>query len=209
MHNDTRFAITEQHSGIGRADVPSVFRLRQHFERPVEEDVAGAVRREIAPFVKQISPGQQIAITGSSRGIANLQLVVAEAVAALKEAGAEPFVVPGMGSHGGATADGQVQVLADTNLISETSVGCPIRSSMETVQVGTTASGFPVYQDKHCHDADGVLVKIHGTGGPARVGLQWVDATMKYDSGQREFKPLETSGRLTPLTAAVTLMSKK
>ncbi len=158
MHNDTRFAITEQHSGIGRADVPSVFRLRQHFERPVEEDVAGAVRREIAPFVQQISPGQQIAITGSSRGIANLQLVVAEAVAALKEAGAEPFVVPGMGSHGGATADGQVQVLADTNLISETSVGCPIRSSMETVQVGTTASGFPVYQDKHCHDADGVLV---------------------------------------------------
>ncbi len=58
-------------------------------------------------------------------------------------------------------------------------------------------------------DADGVLVKIHGTGGPARVGLQWVDATMKYDSGQREFKPLETSGRLTPLTAAVTLVSKK
>ena len=58
-------------------------------------------------------------------------------------------------------------------------------------------------------DADGVLVKIHGTGGPARVGLQWVDATMKYDSGQREFKPLATSGRLTPLTAAVTLVSKK
>ena len=58
-------------------------------------------------------------------------------------------------------------------------------------------------------DTDGVLVKIHGTGGPARVGLQWVDATMKYDSGQREFKPLATSGRLTPLTAAVTLVSKK
>ena len=63
--------------------------------------------------------------------------------------------------------------------------------------------------DDGVDDADGVLVKIHGTGGPARVGLQWVDATMKYDSGQREFKPLATSGRLTPLTAAVTLVSKK
>lgn len=158
MQNATRFLLDDAHAGVGQDDVPSVFRLRQQFPRPVEPDLAAAVRREMTPVLANVEAGQRIAVTGSSRGIANLALVVRECVSALREAGADPFVAPTMGSHGGATAEGQRQVLADTNGITEESVGCRIESSMEVVQIGTTGSGFPVYQDRLCHDADGVLV---------------------------------------------------
>ena len=172
MPNATRFLLDESYAGVGRGDAPALFRLRQRFPRPAEPDVAAAVRREIAPFLANVEAGQRIAVTGSSRGIANLALVVRECVGALRRAGAEPFVVPGMGSHGGATAEGQVRVLDDTNGITEASVGCRIESSMEVVRIGTTSTGFPVFQDKLCHDADGVLavnrVKPH-TGFTCRV----------------------------------------
>ena len=172
MQNATRFLLDESQAGVGRSDAPAVFRLRQRFPRPAEPDVAAAVRREIAPILANVEPGQRIAVTGSSRGIANLAVVVRECASALREAGAEPFVVPAMGSHGGATPEGQVRVLEDTNGITEASVGCRIESSMEVVRIGTTGTGFPVYQDRLCHDADGVLavnrVKPH-TGFTERV----------------------------------------
>jgi len=158
MQNATRFLLDDAHAGVGQDDVPSVFRLRQQFPRPIEPDLVAAVRREMAPVLANVEAGQRIAVTGSSRGIANLALVVRECVSALREVGADPFVAPTMGSHGGATAEGQRQVLDDTNGITEESVGCRIESSMEVVQIGTTGSGFPVYQDRFCHDADGVLV---------------------------------------------------
>ena len=100
MRNDTRFLLTDQHAGIGAADLPEVFPLRQKFERPVEEDIIGTTRREMAPIIAQVRPGQRIAITGSSRGISNLSTVVREVVNAVRDAGATPFIVPGMGSHG-------------------------------------------------------------------------------------------------------------
>ena len=158
MQNATRFLLDDSHAGVGPDDVPSVFRLRQQFPRPTEPDLVAAVRREMAPVAAAVRPGQRIAVTGSSRGIANLATVVRECVGALSAAGARPIVVPAMGSHGGATADGQARVLDDINGITEASVGCPIESSMEVVRIGTTASGFPVYQDRICHEADGVLV---------------------------------------------------
>jgi hypothetical protein len=158
MQNTTRFLLTEKEAGVGAGDAPAVFRVRQNFPRPVEDDIPGAVRRELAPLLARVDRGQRIAVTGSSRGISNLRVVLAECVAALREAGAEPFLFPGMGSHGGATAEGQRAVLADTHGVTERSVGCPIHSSMDVVQVGTTATGFPVYQDRLCHEADGVLV---------------------------------------------------
>lgn len=157
MHNTTRFLLTDNEAGVGAADAPHLFRLRQRFPRPVEPDVAGAVRRELAPFLSRLQAGQRIAITGSSRGITDQATVLRECAAALRESGSEPFVVPGMGSHGGATADGQRAVLADMG-ITEEAVGCPIHSSMDVVQVGTTETGFPVYQDRLAHEADGVLV---------------------------------------------------
>lgn len=158
MHNTTQFELTDQQAGTGAADAPGMIRVTQQFDRPVEASIEAAVQRELVPMLDPSLRGQKIAITGSSRGIANLAEVVRHAVSALRAVGAEPFVVPGMGSHGGATATGQENVLRDTNGITSDSVGCPVVSSMDVVQIGTTASGFPVYQDKLCHDADGVLV---------------------------------------------------
>lgn len=158
MLNTTRFLLTEKEAGVAASDAPTMLRIRQQFPRPVESDIEGAVRRELEPLLARVQPGQRIAVTGSSRGISNFARVVRECVSALKAEGAEPFVFPGMGSHGGATAEGQIRVLEETHGITEQSVGCPIHSSMEVVQVGTTATGFPVYQDRICHEADGVLV---------------------------------------------------
>ena len=158
MLNTTRFLLTEKEAGVAAEDAPSMARIRQKFPRPIEEDIEGAVRRELLPFLAKVKSGQRIGVTGSSRGISNYLRVITECVAALKDAGAEPFVFPGMGSHGGATAQGQIEVLANTHGITEESVGCPIHASMDVVQVGTTASGFPVYQDRIAHEADGVLV---------------------------------------------------
>lgn len=161
MNNASHFKLTSAEAGVDREDSPALFRLRQKFPRPKEADVAAAVQRELSVVLgpqRQRLQGASIAISGSSRGISNLDTVVRECVNALRAVGAEPFVVPGMGSHGGATAPGQTQVLHEINNISEDTVGCPIRASMETVQIGTTKSGFPVHQDKLCHDADGVLV---------------------------------------------------
>ena len=158
MRNATRFELTEAQAGVGAGDVPAVFRLRQRFPRPVETDVASAVHRELQPFLARVSAGQRIAVTGSSRGISNFAMVVAEAVKALKAKGARPFLIPGMGSHGGATAQGQIEVLKDTHGLDDLTAGCPVEATMEVEQVGTTATGFPVYQDRLAHEADGVLV---------------------------------------------------
>lgn len=158
MLNTTRFLLTEKEAGVAAADAPGMVRIRQKFPRPVEEDIEGAVRRELTPFLTNVQAGQRIGITGSSRGISNYLRVIKECVAAIKETGAQPFIFPGMGSHGGATAEGQIDVLANTHGITEDSVGCPVEATMDVVQVGTTASNFPVYQDRLAHEADGVLV---------------------------------------------------
>ena len=151
------FDLDDRQSGIHAGNIPALMRVRQHFERPRETDVAAATRREAAPFLAPVKPGQQIAITGSSRGIPNLAAAVGAVAAAVRDAGAEPFVVPGMGSHGGATAPGQIEVLAN-NGITEEAVGAPIRSSMEVIQVGTTSTGFPVYIDRNASESDGIVV---------------------------------------------------
>ena len=142
MYNESRFELSEAVAGVGAGDAPALFKVRQRFERPVEHDIAGTVRRELEPVLRQVKAGQSIAITGSSRGIVNLAAVLSECAAALTAAGASPFVVPGMGSHGGATDAGQAQVLADAG-ITEDSRRLPDPSSMEVVQIGTTETGFP------------------------------------------------------------------
>lgn len=158
MQNQTHFQLTEREAGSGPGDAPTIMQIRQQFPRPVESDIVSAVHRELPSFLSSDLAGKRIAITGSSRGIANLAIVIRECANALRSVGAQPFVIPGMGSHGGATAAGQQAVLADLNGITADSVGCPIISDMAVVQVGTTASGFPVYQDKAGFEADGILV---------------------------------------------------
>jgi len=105
----------------------------------------------------KIQPGMRIAITAGSRGIANNVLILATLVSELKAYGAQPFLIPCMGSHGGATAEGQLEILRALG-VTEASVGCPIISQMDVVELGYTQEGFPVYIDKEAAGADGIVV---------------------------------------------------
>ncbi len=104
-----------------------------------------------------IRPGMSIALTVGSRGLASLQPLVKTLVAEIRRRGAHPFIVPAMGSHGGATAEGQLNLLAHLG-ITETSVNCEIRSSMETVELGKLANGMSVRIDKNAYEADGIIL---------------------------------------------------
>jgi hypothetical protein len=98
-----------------------------------------------------------VAVTGGSRGVANIAAIMRATCDVLKEQGAKPFIVPAMGSHGGATAEGQLKVLARYGVTPE-SMGVPILSSMDTVEIGRMTWGFPVFVDKHAYEADHIVV---------------------------------------------------
>lgn len=138
---------------------PEIFRVRQHFQRPRVEDIPAEVQAQLAGLSLEnvISPGQSVAITAGSRGIANIHLVIKAIVDHLKQLRAQPFIVPAMGSHGGGTAAGQQKIIESYG-ITEAFCDCPIRASMETVVVCQAAEGFPVHFDKHAHGADHVVV---------------------------------------------------
>jgi hypothetical protein len=138
---------------------PQIFRVRQQFVRPRVVDVAREVDAQLARLElrRRVQPGQSVAITAGSRGIANMALILRAAAGHFRALGAAPFLVPAMGSHGGGTADGQRQVL-EAYGISEESVGCPIHSSMETTIVGRAAEGFPLHIDRTACQADHLLV---------------------------------------------------
>lgn len=141
--------------------IPLMFRARQEFPREVilPEDIPAAVFSELSqePCRSKIQPGMEIAITAGSRGIANVAIITKAIVDFVKNQGATPFLVPAMGSHGGATAEGQVEVLASYGMTPE-AMGCEIRSSMEVVELGTSDTGLPVYVDKNAMKADGIIV---------------------------------------------------
>jgi hypothetical protein len=151
---------------------PKLVRLRQRFERPRVEDVAGAVAStlERLDLGGRIRPGQTVALTAGSRGIANIPLILRETAAFLKKLGARPFLIPAMGSHGGGTAEGQRGILESYG-ITEAYVGVPIRASMDVVSLGTTTEGYPVLLDRFASEADhiGVIGRVkphtgfHGT----------------------------------------------
>ncbi|MCP4812077.1 MAG: DUF2088 domain-containing protein, partial [Planctomycetaceae bacterium] len=138
---------------------PQFFRLRQKFEGPVVEDVAGEVERQLSALSlsETIQPGQSVAISAGSRGIANIHIIIRGISQHLKALGAEPFIVPSMGSHGGGTAEGQQQIIESYG-ITEEFCECPIRASMETVVVCDAEEGFPVHFDRHAYEADHVFV---------------------------------------------------
>lgn len=157
--------------------MPKVVRIEQTFERPKLEDVEGElkVKMQSRDIASKITPGMSVALAVGSRGITNLPLVVKGVVAAVKEAGGEPFIVPAMGSHGGATAAGQKEMLIGMG-IREDYVGAPIRATMETVVVGESEDGLPCNIDKYAYEADGIIiinrVKPHvAFRGPFESGL--------------------------------------
>jgi hypothetical protein len=104
----------------------------------------------------KIRPGETVAVTAGSRGIANISIIIKSIIDELKAIGAQPFIVPAMGSHGGATSAGQAELLSELG-ITEKSLGVPIKSSMNVIKVGN-ALGFPVYLDKFSCEADHIAV---------------------------------------------------
>jgi hypothetical protein len=156
---------------------PQIFRVRQTFDVPRIDDVAAEVHAQLMrlDLGQQIRPGQSVAITAGSRGIAHIALIMRAIVEHLKGLGASPLIVPAMGSHGGGTAEGQRQLLESYG-ITESYVGCPIRANMETVIVSHAPEGFPVHFDRLAFEADHVLVcnriKPHTAfAGPIESGL--------------------------------------
>ena len=142
-----------------KVPLPRMVRIEQHFDRTAIADIEGGVRSAISDrnVLDSIRPGMSVAVTAGSRGISNIALILRTIVRILKEKGAEPFVIPAMGSHGGATAQGQLEVLASLG-ITEGYLSCPIRSSMEVRKIGATFDGHPVQIDAFAAQADGIIV---------------------------------------------------
>jgi len=156
---------------------PKMALVEQRIPSPRVEDVPAAIRAEMEGLgvAAKVRPGMPIALTAGSRGISGIPLILRSVAARLREWGAEPFLAPAMGSHGGATAEGQVAVLESLG-ISEATVGCPVRASMDTVRIGSTAEGIPVLIDRLAYEAGGIVVinrvKAHTDYfGPPESGL--------------------------------------
>jgi hypothetical protein len=138
---------------------PQIFRVRQVFPRPRVADVGAEVHAQLGRLElhRRVQPGQSVAITAGSRGIANIAAILRAVVQFFQVIGARPFLVPAMGSHGGGTAEGQLGVLTSYG-ITEAAVGCPIRAGMETTVVGHAKEGFPLHIDRAACEADHVFV---------------------------------------------------
>lgn len=139
-------------------DLPVMKMVRQVYQVPPTVDIAECVQKEwahldTAPVLKA---GMRIAVGVGSRGIANLATVVREVVARLKSSGCEPFITPAMGSHGGATAEGQIEVLRARGIFEE-SIGAPLEATMDVVPMGEK-DGIPLFVDRLAHEADGIVL---------------------------------------------------
>jgi len=157
--------------------IPHMVKVRQHFHAPEITDIPEAVRQALkqAEVLARIMPGDRVAIAVGSRGVAEIPTIAREVVRAVKLAGGTPFIVPAMGSHGGATAAGQKEVLEALG-VTEAFVEAPIRSSMEVVEVGRLGNGLPIYTDQLAFQADKIIVvnriKPHTAfRGPVESGL--------------------------------------
>lgn len=158
--------------------VPNFYRVENTRSAPKLEDVAAETRRVMqeSGTLEQLKPGQSVCIAAGSREIANIALIVRTVCEVVREHGAEPFIIPAMGSHAGAQAEGQKKILADFG-ITEEYTGAPIRSSMETVQVGVTKPhGFPARIDRYAAEADWIIpigrIKPHtDIRGPIQSGI--------------------------------------
>lgn len=144
---------------LAMSDYPHIFRVRQSFPTPRIEDIPGEIESQLSRLSlgDEVQSNETVAITVGSRGIANIPVIIKGIVDHLKQLGAQPFIVPAMGSHGGGTAEGQRDML-ETLGVTEQACGCPVRSSMETVIVCQAAEGFPVHFDGHAYEANHVVV---------------------------------------------------
>ncbi len=140
-------------------DFPKMYRIRQCFDGSALADVRKEIRDEFARnnIAGRVRPGENVAVAVGSRGINNLQAIVSETVSCLKGIGLKPFIVPAMGSHGGATAEGQKEVLEHLG-IDESTVNAPTVSSMDVISLGKLDNGADVFVSKDIAEADHVVV---------------------------------------------------
>ncbi|OGO06770.1 MAG: hypothetical protein A2Y73_08620 [Chloroflexi bacterium RBG_13_56_8] len=136
-----------------------MYMVRQRWQQPDIRDIGEAVASQLTSIgaLDRVAPGDEIAITAGSRGIASMLPVLHAVIGLIKERGGEPFIFPAMGSHGGGTAEGQIGVLAGMG-IDDNSMGVPIRASMDVVQLTETEEGLPVYLDAVASKADGIIM---------------------------------------------------
>ncbi|HET7580265.1 MAG TPA: lactate racemase domain-containing protein [Bacillales bacterium] len=139
--------------------IPKMVKVRQTFDAPEIDDVSAKVMNEIGKsgVLTRISTGDRVAIAVGSRGIADIVILAREVARAIQSSGGHPFIVPAMGSHGGATAEGQKEVLEQLG-VTEDAIGVPIESGMEVVKVGSLPNGLPIYIDKNAYHADKIVV---------------------------------------------------
>ncbi|MEK3721539.1 lactate racemase domain-containing protein [Paenibacillus sp. FSL H8-0034] len=146
--------------------LPKFVKVKQHFNGPKIDDIEAEISKQMEAIrlSDKVKPGMKVAITAGSRGIANIALIIKNVVNELKKLGVEPRIIPTMGSHGGATAEGQIEVLEGLG-VTEDYCGAPILSSMEVTQIGETPAGLAVYADNHILVSDAVIViariKVH------------------------------------------------
>ncbi|MBT2689142.1 DUF2088 domain-containing protein [Bacillus sp. ISL-47] len=157
--------------------IPKMVKVKQKFHAPQLEDVGAEVRKTLneTNVLTKIKEGDSVAVAVGSRGLADLPVLVRETVSEIKRVGGQPFIVPAMGSHGGATDEGQIDVLQQLG-VTEEAVGAPIKSSMEVVKIGELPNGLPVYIDQNAYEADKIVVinriKPHTAfRGPIESGL--------------------------------------
>jgi len=134
-------------------------KVRQKFDALVVKDIPETVTLELAKLhlPKSINAGETVAIAVGSRGIANIDTVVKAIVSNLKLIGAKPYIIPAMGSHGGATAEGQIDVLRHYGITDE-AMGAPVLATMEVVQIGETEDELPVLVGKDAYEADHIVI---------------------------------------------------
>lgn len=137
--------------------LPRIVRIRQNFARTPPVDIEATIATELGKLRGGIRQGARIAVGVGSRGITHLAAIVASALREIRGAGAEPFIIPAMGSHGGATPTGQREVLASYG-ITEATMEVPIRDSLEVREVGRSADGVPVFCSTAALAADGIIL---------------------------------------------------
>ena len=140
--------------------LPAWTLIHQRVDSAEIGDVRAAVHAALEPVMAVVRPGARVCLAVGSRGIDRIDRVVAAVTERVRQAGATVFIVPAMGSHGGATAEGQLEVLASYGITPDT-VGCEIRSSMETVALGEARPGVPVFFDRHAFDEADLVIPIN------------------------------------------------
>ncbi len=198
--------------------LPRMATIRQQFIDNGITDIPAVIEREMnrPGIASTIRPGMSIAITAGSRGIAHISLILREIVAFVKKKGGRPFVFPAMGSHGGATSEGQRSLLEGYG-ITEQTIGAPVRATMDTRVIGTTEDGLSVHLDRYAAEADGIIVvgrikphtAFHGTYESGLLKMMAIGMGKQRGAEICHVAGFGKFGHVVPSFARITLASGK